>query len=606
MEPDWIGFPRYSKEYIPEPLTGTDIDQLLVGFQNQFGKTMKGSRKRNRKSDSPFKKKSIFFNLSYWKHNPLRHNLDAMHIEKNLCDNILGTLLNIGGMLKDHLGARFDLRDMGIRKSLHPIKSVDGEKYEIMAAIFDMTNKEKEVFCKVLKNVKMPYGCSSNVSHYVNTNKRKVVGYKSHDAHFILHYLLQFDAKKSLKPEVAKPLIRLSAFLRGLWSKVIRLDDVKSLQEEIVHILCEFEIIFLGGEEAKTSTEFERCAEIVEYHIGTRRNKDGKVFQLKDSYWKACHTYTLFNCDNKEIETLLEEHRTLVDGDAISKRYKRERTHAEEFWKWLKEENDIQDDIIEVKKTRDKEIVECPPVNGYELGRLRRVQENKEKFKELGLGKYAANPNLPNVKESKRKKKDGEESDEYIVENESGDDSDDSSERIKIVKEKKTVPGPRTRSRANATDLGDKDLAHAIEKKGKKVAPARNYATLLKPTCSKLLNQGDKSIQSGTVAAYIALRESQRKDLEGDRRICDVGETSLPNADDEADEEVQPAPKKRRGRTKMLKVHGRSTDEKKAIKLSNRGQLIGDRKLTFLKKLLFFASFTIVFNSLHLDLCFLP
>ncbi|KAK1376598.1 hypothetical protein POM88_032791 [Heracleum sosnowskyi] len=116
-------------------------------------------------------------------------------------------------------------------------------------------------------------------------------------------------------------------------------------------------------------------------------------------------------------------------------------------------QNDIQDDIIEVKKTRDKEIVECPPVNEYELGRLRRVQENKEKFKELGLGKYAANPNLP---------------------------------------------------------------------------------------------KGDKYVQSGTIAAYIALRESQRKDLEGDRRICDVGETSLPNADEEADEEVQPAPKKRR------------------------------------------------------------
>ncbi|KAK1356030.1 hypothetical protein POM88_049286 [Heracleum sosnowskyi] len=232
------------------------------------------------------------------------------------------------------------------------------------------------------------------------------------------------------------------------------------------------------------------------------------------------------------------------------------------------------------KIPRSPQLEKCPPVNGYELGRLRRVQENKEKFKELGLGKYAANPNLPNVKESKRKKKDGEESDEYIVENDSGDDSDDSSQRIKTVKEKKTVPGPRTRSRANATDLGDKDPAHAIEKKGKKVAPARNYATLLKPTCSKLLNQGDKSVQSGTVAAYIALRESQRKDLEGDRRICDVGETSLPNADDEADEEVQPALKKRRGRTKMLKVHGRSTDEKKAIKLSKRGQPIGDRKLT--------------------------
>ena len=72
-----------------------------------------------------------------------------MHIEKNLCDNILGTLLNIGGMSKDHLGARFDLQEMGIRKSLHPVKCADGENYEIMAAIFDMTDKEKDVFCKL-------------------------------------------------------------------------------------------------------------------------------------------------------------------------------------------------------------------------------------------------------------------------------------------------------------------------------------------------------------------------------------------------------------------------------------------------------------------------
>lgn len=63
---------------------------------------------------------------------------------------------------------------------------------------------------------------------------------------------------------------------------------------------------FLGSEEAKISTDFERSGQNVRYHIGTRRNKDGKVFQLKDSDWKACHTYTLFNSGNKEIQTLIE------------------------------------------------------------------------------------------------------------------------------------------------------------------------------------------------------------------------------------------------------------------------------------------------------------
>ncbi|KAK1402130.1 hypothetical protein POM88_001735 [Heracleum sosnowskyi] len=244
----WIGFPRYSAEY---------------GYKNQFG----DKTKKMGKSDSPFKKKSILFELPYWCHNPLRHNLDAMHIEKNICDKILGTLLNIGGKSKDHINARLDLQDSGIRRPLDPVKCADGQHLEIRAAIFDMTNKEKDIFCYVLKNAKLPYGCASNVSRYVHVKEGKVVGYKSHDAHFILHYLLQFSVKKTLKPEVALPMIRFSAFLRD-----------------------------------------------VEYHIGTKKNKDGKKFKLKDADWKGAHRYILFNSDNKEIENLIEEHRAFVDG----------------------------------------------------------------------------------------------------------------------------------------------------------------------------------------------------------------------------------------------------------------------------------------------------
>ena len=36
---------------------------------------------------------SIFFRLPYWKLLKIRHNLDVIHIEKNVCDNILSTLL---------------------------------------------------------------------------------------------------------------------------------------------------------------------------------------------------------------------------------------------------------------------------------------------------------------------------------------------------------------------------------------------------------------------------------------------------------------------------------------------------------------------------------
>jgi len=67
-----------------------------------FGDENAGKKKRKKRKtgaasfdDVVWKKKSIFFRLPYWKNNLLRHNLDVMHIEKNVMDNILGTVLDI-------------------------------------------------------------------------------------------------------------------------------------------------------------------------------------------------------------------------------------------------------------------------------------------------------------------------------------------------------------------------------------------------------------------------------------------------------------------------------------------------------------------------------
>ena len=42
-----------------------------------------------------------------------------MHIEKNTCESLLGTLLEIAGKTKDTEKAQLDLQDMGIRKDQH-------------------------------------------------------------------------------------------------------------------------------------------------------------------------------------------------------------------------------------------------------------------------------------------------------------------------------------------------------------------------------------------------------------------------------------------------------------------------------------------------------
>jgi hypothetical protein len=54
-------------------------------------------------------KRCIFWELPYWKTNLLRHNLDVMHIEKNVLENIFNTIMDMKGKKKDNIKARLDI-----------------------------------------------------------------------------------------------------------------------------------------------------------------------------------------------------------------------------------------------------------------------------------------------------------------------------------------------------------------------------------------------------------------------------------------------------------------------------------------------------------------
>jgi hypothetical protein len=94
----------------PKPLASTKKDRKKKEEEKEPKKKRKRNNKKNQEelvaAEVLWKKKSIFFKLLYWKDNLLRHNLDVMHIEKNVIDNILRTLLDIKGKSKDNLQAR--------------------------------------------------------------------------------------------------------------------------------------------------------------------------------------------------------------------------------------------------------------------------------------------------------------------------------------------------------------------------------------------------------------------------------------------------------------------------------------------------------------------
>ena len=112
-----------------------------------------------------------------------------MHIEKNVCDNVLWTILGVVGKSKDSVSARHDLQDMNIRKPLH-LQLRGSNKAYLPPAQFTMTKDEKDLFLKVLKEVRVLDGYSSNISRRVRSHDRSIGGLKSHDSHILMQQLI--------------------------------------------------------------------------------------------------------------------------------------------------------------------------------------------------------------------------------------------------------------------------------------------------------------------------------------------------------------------------------------------------------------------------------
>ncbi|CAA7017641.1 unnamed protein product [Microthlaspi erraticum] len=114
--------------------TRAKIFDILSEFRNDFGRPLDKETKRKRselceeelsseedEEDSDqwrWKKRSIFFELFYCKELPVRHNIYMMHMEKNISEVILSTLMH-STKSKNGLKARKDLEDIGIRRHLH-------------------------------------------------------------------------------------------------------------------------------------------------------------------------------------------------------------------------------------------------------------------------------------------------------------------------------------------------------------------------------------------------------------------------------------------------------------------------------------------------------
>ena len=202
--------------------------------------------KRKRSSDGPkiYSRKSGLWQLPYWKDLMLPHNLDVMHIEKNVCENILCTLLSIPGKSKDTHNARLDLYDMGIRPELH-LQQDGNSACRAPPAPYVLGKDQKVEFCKFLKGIKFPDGFADNLARYISEDGSKVVGkLKTHSCHILLQRIIAAGLRGLVRKDVYEAIAELGTFFRELCSRNLRIDVVQRLKGDIPLILCKLEKIF--------------------------------------------------------------------------------------------------------------------------------------------------------------------------------------------------------------------------------------------------------------------------------------------------------------------------------------------------------------------------
>ncbi|KAL4016480.1 hypothetical protein IC575_024132 [Cucumis melo] len=161
-----------------------------------------------------------------------------MHIEKNVCANLIGTLLDIPGKTKDGVKSRLDMVELNISSELAP------QKIFLPPACYTLSRAEKLSFCKTLSELKVPEGYSSNIQSLMSLTDLKLYGVKSHDHHVLMQQLLPVAIRCILPKYVRLAIIRLCFFFNAICKKTIDTSHLKGMQEDVVVTLCLLEKYF--------------------------------------------------------------------------------------------------------------------------------------------------------------------------------------------------------------------------------------------------------------------------------------------------------------------------------------------------------------------------
>ncbi|CAE5962935.1 unnamed protein product [Arabidopsis arenosa] len=288
---------------------------------------------------------SIFFQLAYWKDLLVSHNIDVMHVEKNVSDALLSILMH-NGKSKDGLKARKYLEDIGIRSNLHTQKR--GKRTYLPSAAYWLSKEEKRKFCRRLSKFRGPDGYCANISNCVSVDPPNIGSMKSHDHHVMLQNLFPV-ALRGLLPRGPRIVVNCICNFFNRCSNVY-MKTLKAYVKNFARPEAFMAEGYLAGECIAFCLEFLQKSVLVQETLN--RNEDLEADQqilegrplhkatektLTDKERDIAHRYILMN--TAVMEPYIELH--LEELQATDVRCAKNETllwkyHTERFPQWIK------------------------------------------------------------------------------------------------------------------------------------------------------------------------------------------------------------------------------------------------------------------------------
>jgi hypothetical protein len=136
----------------------------------------------------------------------IRHLLDAMHCQKNLCENLVRTTFGH----KDSYGSCHDMQSEGIRTGLWLQPSNNRkEVFHKLEAPYVLNGRERKTVVEIIKELKTPSNYVGAIHNCIEEGKLRYM--KSHDFHILMQEVRNAGNMTSLNAKyVLKPCILVS------------------------------------------------------------------------------------------------------------------------------------------------------------------------------------------------------------------------------------------------------------------------------------------------------------------------------------------------------------------------------------------------------------